>query len=166
MWIRHIGRMQMDKKKIENIERKLNSKTNGFILFKEGFNTSVPIPGMTYGNAGLEAETNIRPPKENEFQEDLNLQKKKHFKFGDKVTINGIPENNKINVFNGLKGTVVTIAYNGKNEVTFDGETTYSIPTEFLQFVSLNEPNIEDNQNFLSTPPITNISLEELKDLK
>ena len=29
-----------------------------------------------------------------------------------------------------------------------------------------NEPNIEDNQNFLSTPPITNISLEELKDLK
>ena len=29
-----------------------------------------------------------------------------------------------------------------------------------------NEPNIEDNQNILSTPPITNISLEELKDLK
>jgi len=67
------GMKKMDKTKLREIERKLNPKTNGFTLFKEALGPSVPGAEMRRGDTGLEAETNIMPPTEHEFDEEVVL---------------------------------------------------------------------------------------------
>ena len=58
----------MDKKKLQEIEHKLNPKTNGFYLFKEEAGRTFTSAG--FGDAGLEAETNIEETNR------INLRKK------------------------------------------------------------------------------------------
>ncbi len=77
----------MNKTKLREIEIKLNPKTNGFELFKENF--GVPTNGSTFGDSGLEAETNILPPKgEDDIDEEIKFPMRSFPK--DHDTVNGL----------------------------------------------------------------------------
>lgn len=85
--IQHIGVEIMYRNKLEELEHKLNPKTNGFALFKEIAGAAVGW-GMRTADQGLEAIDNIRPPTENEFDEEFELGIKSSIKNHD--TINGL----------------------------------------------------------------------------
>jgi len=135
----------MDKSKLQEIELKLNPKTNGFLLFKE--NVGAVGWGMRTADQGLEAETNILPPKENEFQEGLNMPKKRPFKTGDSVQVYEIPEGSAMDWLNGTIGQVLgptepslsnderVEAFFKKTPETVIADVTYAIPIKYLRHV-------------------------------
>lgn len=105
--IQNIGMMKTYKQKLREIELKLNPKTSGFLLFKEAIGPAEVGPMMSRGDAGIEATTNILPPKEDEFQEGLNLQKIPTFDVGDIIIVNGIDPRNQMSNLNGKHGKVI-----------------------------------------------------------
>ena len=82
------------KQKLHELEIKLNSKTNGFVLFKEALGPSVPGSEMKRSDAGLEADTNIMPPTEHEFDENLDFPNRIAPKDHDSINGLGLADNN------------------------------------------------------------------------
>jgi hypothetical protein len=89
----------------------------------------------------LESETNILPPKEDEFAEGLNLQKKLSVKKNDRVIVLPIPEGNAMSWLSGNIGTAVSDGWFNPNcgehtiNVIFDDRMIgeYAVPMKYLQ---------------------------------
>jgi hypothetical protein len=154
----------MYKEKLRDLEIKLNSKTNGFDLFKESY--SIPAPGSSYGDAGLEAGTNILPPPaEDEIDEGLNLVKKVLFNVGDEIIIQGIPADSAVAFLNGKTGIILAKAAGNPPRYLADiNDQNWEVPLEYAKEHKSEETEINEVSPYETADWIqTEIHKKEIK---